>query len=449
MGFRPIRLFLASKSPQIVYNLAMGTFISFSFGCRLNQAEKEALDAKLLSSGWQINQTSPEVIIINTCAVTAKAEREARQLIYQLKRKFPEARLVITGCAATYWQKNRLYSNLPIDLAVVNKNKEKLVKTLISSAPRQSNTDLVGLYEDVADKFLRSGRLLVKIQDGCHRFCSYCIVPYLRGLPRSYHVNDIVSQINRIQPSPREVILTAINTESYGQDTKEKLTNLIKEILKETAIPRISFGSIHPLSLTDNFLKLYQKNLTHGRLVNFFHVPIQSGSNKILDLMKRGYQKEEINERVNKLARINSQALIATDIIVGFLGETDKDFAETYDFLKKSLISKFHLFKFSIRNNTAAFHLAKRLPQSSPKTKLERSRALSRLGLEKYQRFLRRQVGRNSTVLFLEKKEGEYQEGLLDNQVPVLVKTDKNRLGTISNVRIIEFKNGRLFAKIV
>ncbi len=427
----------------------MRTFNSFSFGCRLNQAEKEAIDAKLLGAGWHPTQNSPDVIIINTCAVTAKAEREARQLIYQVKRKFPQAFLVVTGCSATYWQKNNLYPNLPIDLIVSNKDKEKVASTIISTALTKDANRLKPKLTVNCDKFLNSGRLLVKIQDGCHRFCSYCIVPYLRGLPQSYLINDIVLRISRSQPRVKEVILTAINTEAYGVDTKERLTDLLKKILKETSVPRISLGSIHPLSLDDDFLKFYQQSLPQRRMVNFFHVPIQSGSNKILALMRRGYQKEEIGERLNKLAKINPQILLATDIIVGFLGETDKDFSETYEFLEESPISKFHLFRFSMRNNTAAFHLVKKLPQPSPKTKLERSRALTRLGLKKYHHFLANQVNRVSTVLFLGIRESGYQVGLLDNQTPVLVKTEKNRLGTINKVRIIEFKNGRLFAKIV
>ena len=215
-----------------------------------------------------------------------------------------------------------------------------------------------------ASKYLNSGRTLIKIQDGCQRFCSYCIVPYLRGTPRSETIENLKLKIKSLGKNIKEIIFTAINTEAFGFDTGEKLITLIDQTIEVTKIQRISFGSIHPWSIDNEFLDYYKKILPLKRLINFFHVPIQSGSNKILNLMKRSYTREEIMEKLQSIKRLNKFALIATDVIVGFLDETDKDFQDTYDFLEKSPISKFHIFRFSNRDNTAAHYMKKNLKKA-------------------------------------------------------------------------------------
>lgn len=432
------------------------TFYSESFGCRVNEAEREALNRQLLKKGFQYSDDHPSLYFINTCAVTAKAEREARLRVYQIKRKFPHTKIILTGCAATYWQKNQSYKNLPVDLIVDNINKEFLVKIVEKRLLQQPASDLPGRNKKVArlpnqpfsSKFLTSGRLLLKIQDGCHLFCSFCIVPYLRGLPKSKKIKEIIEEINE-KKSIKEVILTAINSQAYGKDTGESLVDLLKNIFEKTEVPRVSFGSIHPLSVNDDFLKFYHNNLAKNRLVNFFHLPIQSGSNKILSLMKRGYKKEEIIERVQSINRLNKLALIGTDIIVGFLEETENDFQQTFDLLDTLPIFKFHVFRFSKRKGTAAFYLSKKLKEPDDQTKLKRAKILIELGNKKYQKFLEKMVGRYSLALFLNKKIEDYQEALLQNQVPIYIKTEKNLSREIKPVKIIEFKKGKLFGKIV
>ncbi|MDO9027769.1 MAG: MiaB/RimO family radical SAM methylthiotransferase [Candidatus Roizmanbacteria bacterium] len=433
------------------------TFYSYSFGCRVNQAEKEVIDQEMQNSGFSLNKESPNFVIINTCAVTNKAEREAKNLIYRLKRENPQTQIVVTGCSATYWQKHKLLKNLPIDILVDNVNKEFLVKILQKHLSNLSlNTGGSKLKIIELDKYLNSGRALVKIQDGCQRFCSFCIVPYLRGLPKSYKINEIISQINKFT-NLKEVILTAINTEAFGYDSKEKFVTLIDQTIKATLVPRISFGSIHPLSINEEFLKFYKQVLPLKRIVNFFHVPIQSGSNKILNLMKRGYSREEMMEKLNQLHKINPLALIATDVIVGFLDETNKDFQDTVDFLEKSPIFKFHIFRFSKRNNTAAHYMAKNLKEPTHQEKIERAKILAKLGKEKYERFLQKNVGRTSTVLFLNNNIDGFQEALLDNQLPIFIKIIKPiqltaaclPAGRLYEAKILVYKKGKLFGRII
>lgn len=428
----------------------MKTFYSYSFGCRVNEAEKEEIDRQMIESGFKFEATKPDIYIINTCSITQKAEREARQLIYQIKKRFPDTKIVITGCAATYWLKNKLYQNLPADLLIGNINKEFLVKLIKNkiinrgemngSVPMQNNV--------ISNKFMGSGRVMIKIQDGCQRFCTYCIVPYLRGSPKSYKTDDLVNKVNQLAKTNdiKEIILTAINTEAFGLNTKESLTKLLKNVIDKTNVPRISLGSIHPWSVNDDFLKFYQDYLPKKRMVNFFHIPLQSGSNKILNLMKRGYTKEEFIEKLNKLAKINPFALIATDIIVGFFDETDRDFEETYNFLRDSPIVKFHVFRYSKRDNTAGFFMAKRLKESSSKEKIKRAKTLIDLGKRKYEEFMKKNVGRASSVLILKEKVKGYSKGLLDNQLPIYLPVQPARL---LRVKIIEYKKGKLFGRII
>lgn len=415
------------------------TFYSYSFGCRVNQAEKEALDRELSGLGYQWNAEDPEVYIINSCSVTHKAEREARQLIYQVKKKYPDTKIVVTGCAATNWIKNKI--DVPeVDYLVDNQNKQ-YVASLIAK-----NTKLTPHNtQPVTDKYINSGRIIFKIQDGCQRFCSFCIVPYLRGLPKSATINELVEKISLLSPDIKEVILTAINTEAFGYDTKETFVNLLREILDKTKISRISFGSIHPWSLQEDFFTFYRSVADAERLVNFFHIPLQSGSNNMLRLMKRGYTREEILQKLHTLNSIKPHTFIGTDIIVGYLEETDKDFEDTYEFLKNSPISKFHVFRFSKRQQTAAYYLAKRLNEPDPQTKAKRAKALIDLGKKKYETFLQTHVGYTFPALFLEKREGEWQHALLSNQIPVLVKTDANKTGNIIPVKVEKHTKGNLF----
>lgn len=428
------------------------TFYTYSFGCRVNQAEKEIIDREMQTSGFSLNSQAPNISIINTCAVTHKAEREAKQLIYKIKRKNPEGQVVITGCSATYWKKNDQLKNLPVDLVVDNVNKEFLVKIFQKRLSSQPASNLGGQNKLgwVRDKYLNSGRALIKIQDGCQRFCSYCIVPYLRGASKPETIKNLKLRVKNLEKDIIEVIFTAINTEAFGYDTGETLIQLIQQTLTDSTIPRISFGSIHPWSINDEFLNYYKKISPLKRLVNFFHVPIQSGSNKILNLMKRGYTREEIMEKLQSIKRLNKFALIATDVIVGFLDETEKDFQDTYDFLERSPVSKFHIFRFSKRNNTAAYYMAKNLKEPSNQKKIERAKILVKLGKKKYEEFLQKNVGQTSTVLFLNNKFEDYQEALLDNQLQIYIKVTKPiQLTQLYEAKILEYKKGRLFGKLL
>lgn len=424
------------------------TFSTFAFGCRVNAAEKEMLDRKLLETGFQYKIDNPDIYIINTCAVTRKAEREARQLIYQTKKKWLNTKVVVTGCAATKWINENIQVN-GVDWIVDNTNKEYIATLLNSKFKSQSSKpNLKNKKLQIKNKYILSGRLLLKIQDGCHRFCTFCIVPYLRGQPKSERIKNIELRIKNHEKDIREVILTAINTQAFGYETGETFIDLIKTVLNKTKVPRISFGSVHPWSITNEFLQFYEKILPKKRLVNFFHIPLQSGSNKILSYMKRDYTREEILVKLETIQKINPLAFIATDIIVGFLEETDKDFEDTYNFLLKSQISKFHVFRYSPREKTAGFFMRKRLKEPTPSQKSQRAKTLIELSKNKYQKFLEKHIGKTFPALFLEKRIDGFQEVLLDNQIPVMIKSDKDFRGEIKFVNINYLKDGKLVGNI-
>ncbi len=422
------------------------TFASFSFGCRVNQAEKEEIDRQLVGKGYAWNESSPSLYIVNTCAVTHKAEREAKQHVYQARKRFPEAKIVVTGCAVTNWLKKK--DNLPqADLLIDNTQKEYLVSVVLKRFGEGSRQ--VQAQVPMRDKFLDSKRVIIKIQDGCQRFCTFCIVPYLRGLPKSRSTDDIVRSINHWSASMKEVVMTAINTQAFGFDSKERFVDLVRRTLEETTIPRLSFGSIHPWSIDEDFFNLYEEYKDNDRFVDFFHIPLQSGCDKILKLMKRGYTRGEFMEKLDRIARMNPYAFIGTDVIVGFLEETDTDFADTYDFLEKTPINKFHVFRFSPREHTAANYLRQRLTEPKAEDKQRRAKALADLGNRKYNAFLQRHVGQTFSTLFLKEKTKEAQEGLLSNQIRVKVVSAREEAGEIRRVRVEGYKDGDLFGKIV
>lgn len=426
------------------------SFTSFSFGCRVNQAEKEALDKQLSALGYLQDSTNPDVYVINTCSVTNKAEREARQYINQIRKKYPETKIIVTGCAATNWLKQKL--EIPqVDYMVDNQSKEFIASLIAKNfktgqLPKSAPTPRLPALED---KFLRSGRVFVKIQDGCQRFCTYCIVPYLRGLPKSIPISQLVSTLNSYPESIKEVALTAINTEAYGYDTKEGFIDLLEHLFALTKVPRISFGSIHPWSINDEFFDFYKTQMGKGRMVDFFHIPLQSGSNKMLGLMKRGYTREEFIAKLETFAQINPLAFIGTDVIVGFLEELDKDFEDTLDFLTRTPIAKFHVFRFSQRQHTAAFYLSKRLTEPTPSQKLARAKILSDLSARKYEEFQQKHIGKQFSALFLERRKDGYQQVLLSNQMPAYIRTQNDYTGEIKQVSLSAMKKGSLIGSLV
>lgn len=340
----------------------MKTFAVYNLGCRVNAAETNQFAQKLINNGFtplvKEGQGKLDFIFINTCSVTKKANIESVGLIRRLQKKFPNSKIIVSGCANLNEIKN--LSNTTI---LNNFQKEKYLKDLnCAYTPK------------IKDKFSHTHRFLLKIQSGCTAFCTYCTVPqkrpYLWSLPINTAVNTVISANN---DGYQEVILTGVNLNQYTPG----FSNLVETLLIKTKIPLISFGSIPINCIDEKFISLISR--FPSRVSNFLHIPIQSGSNKILKSMRRNYTKKIILEKFSSLKNLKPNLSFGTDIIVGFPKETDTDFQETYNLCQKIGFSKIHVFKYSPRPNTKARELFLKSTKISKEIIKERSQKLQDL----------------------------------------------------------------------
>jgi len=419
-------------------------FYIHTFGCRVNSAESTKLATELLTFGFQetdLKQT--DLLIINSCAVTQKAVRELRQFINQARSQNPQAVIYLTGCAATLWQKTSI---LPGQINIITNFKKNKLSQIIA---QKFNRSKIHVKSDKPwGKFLQSSRLMVKVQDGCDYFCTYCIVPYLRGLSVSYEPDTIIEYINSaIRKNPiNEVILTGINLGLYKTKDQQDFANLIEQVLKQTTVPKISFGSLYTENLNQGFFNLYQ-SVSAFRLTRYFHIPVQSGSNKILGLMKRRYNLEEFSDRVNQLAKTVPDALLATDVIVGFLEESEQNFKETYQYLCQSPFVRAHIFKYSKREFTAGYYLAKRLRDPSETEKTKRSKILHELFIKKMAVFQSNLLGQTKRALIINRK-ADYALGFLDNGLEIIIPGGGQLANGFVNVQIEQVKQAKIIARL-
>ncbi len=348
------------------------TFLSVNFGCRVNSAETNQWSQILVNQGYIPTISNPNIILINTCSVTKKGEKESLNKVKNLHQKYPKAKIYVTGCAN--FEKIK---DIPNIFVYLNQQKEDLLKNLNSSYTPK-----------IKDKFSHTHRFLLKIQSGCTQFCSYCIVPFKRPKLWSLPIKDAINTVNSaLQDGYQEIIITGVNIDQYQYN----FSDLIKQILKNTNIKLISFGSLPIKCIDQKFINLF-KSYPH-RLSHFLHIPIQSGSNKILKLMNRPYTKKDILEKFNQLKKISPlhQGEIpiyrergfefGTDIIVGFPGETEKDFQKTLNLCKKIGFSKIHVFKYSPRPNTKAriiFENSSKLSKETLKLRSQQIRHLTK-----------------------------------------------------------------------
>lgn len=354
------------------------TFLSISFGCRVNAAESNQWSQTLIDRGFIPTDTNPSVILINTCAITKKGEKESINKIKTLHQKYPDAQIYVTGCANFDKIKD-----LPNVTLYQNNQKEELLDHLQSSYTHQ-----------IKDKFSHTNRFLLKIQSGCTQFCSYCIVPFRRSYLWSLPIKEAVNTIQQaVTDGYQEVIITGVNLDQY----EFGFSNLVEALLKETDIKLISFGSIPVSCIDQKFLDLL--STFNFRLSNFLHIPIQSGSDKILKLMNRPYTVGNIKKKFDKLKNLTPRLAcpprpqscrrvkggarggfrFGTDIIVGFPTETDSDFQETFDLCKEIGFSKIHTFPYSPRPNTKARILFENSPKFTKETLKSRSRQIRNL----------------------------------------------------------------------
>jgi len=366
----------------------------------LNQAEEDLYKEELSKKGFIIVNRKPfDVAVINTCAVTHKAERESRQAIRQLKKQCPKTKIIMTGC-----------SNFKLpEVDYYIKDKEKFVEKFLHHISSPSTRMWRGGEEGV-----RKTRANIKIQTGCDNHCTYCYTRIARGKSRSINPKNIIQQIkNKEKQHIKEVVLTGVNIGQYKYQ-KLNLTALIRKILQETKIPRIRLSSINPEYVYQN--KKFKDLFENNRLCQHLHLSLQFGSNKILKAMNRHYTAEQYLKIIKDYYKSYPLFGFTTDVIVGFPGETEKDFIKTCNFVKKCGFLKIHIFRYSTRTGTAA---AKMAGQISDEEKNSRAKILQEINKHLQEKFKKKMQGKKINVLF-ESKRGNQWFGYANNYLPVL-----------------------------
>ncbi len=377
-----------------------------TLGCRLNEAELETWAQAFQKSGHQITKQAEaaHLIVINSCAVTQDAARKSRRLIRRIHRDNPQAKLVVSGCYATL-NEDEAASLLGVDLIVSNKDKDQLVEKTLAELNMDSMPALSTEPGEISLFTRGRQRAFVKVQDGCRYRCTFCIVTVARGEESSRPVQAVIDEINALhRQGITEVILTGVHLGGYGSDLGNNLSDLIKAILAETEIPRLRLGSLEPWELPDDFFKLFE----NPRLMPHLHLPLQSGSDTVLRRMARRCKTEEFAAIVNQLRAQIPNFNVTTDIIVGFPGETEQEWQESFNFIKQTGFGHIHIFTYSSREGTKAASLPDQL---SNDIKKQRSKQLHELAEEMKLKFFADNVGHEFPVLW----EG-YSEALDDGK---------------------------------
>ena len=434
-----------------------------TLGCKTNQYETNAMEQQFIERGYEISNSKADIYIINTCSVTNVAERKSRQALRRFKNDNPNSIIVATGCYVQTSKED--IEKIPEVDVVIGINEKNEIVDIIENNIKKKVTDVMHkeCYEDFGTvTYTELNRAVIKIQDGCDRFCTYCIIPYARGKVRSREPESIINEIREISKQGiKEVVLTGIHIASYGKDfSKERamefrnkynykndfkefdpkddlatggfrFIELLEQINKIDTIERIRLGSIEPKLITKDFVERLSKL---NKICNHFHLSLQSGNNDTLKRMNRRYTVEEFEESVKLLREHFENVNLTTDIIVGFPGETDEEFEKTYKFLKKIRFYKMHVFKYSPRKGT----IAEKMPEQVDGTiKEERSQRLIELSDNNQLEINRSYIGKELSVLF-EEKVGGYYIGHSDNYIEVKVETKEELENKIINVKISE-----------
>ena len=417
-----------------------------SLGCKVNQYETNAMAQKFIEHGYEVVEFDEyaDVYIVNTCTVTNVADRKSRQMLRRAKEINKDATLVACGCYAQV-AKDELKKIPEIDLIIGNNEKNDIIQIVENHISQKGAEDLVSdvMYKlDYVElgttTYTEKTRAVIKVQDGCDRFCSYCLIPYARGHIRSRKIENVIEEIKKVvEEGINEVVITGIHIASYGRDFKGEnigLIDLLEEINKIQGLHRIRLGSIEPTIVTDEFVERLSKL---DKICDHFHLSLQSGCTETLKRMNRRYTTEEFKAVTKRLRAKFPNAALTTDIIVGFPGETDEEFNTTYEFLKEIAFYKMHIFKYSQRKGTKAAVMPN---QVDGKIKEERSKKLIELSNENEYNYNKKYIGKQVEVLF-EEREGEYLKGHTTNYIVVKHKTDKDDLiNKIAKVTVSEAK---------
>ena len=391
-----------------------------TLGCKVNTYESEYVINKLKENNYEIKSFNDicDVYIINTCTVTNTSDSKSKKMINNAIKKNPDACVVAMGC---FIEANKDYQIDGLDITIGNKDKSKIIELLdeyfekketINRLYKEEKTTFEDMY--ITD-FPGRTRAFVKVQDGCENFCSYCIIPFVRGKCRSKELDKVVKEITDLTNNGyQEVVLTGIHTGNYGVDLNTNFAKLLKELVKIEKLKRLRISSIEITELTDEVLEVIKDNKV---IVDHMHIPLQAGSDEILKLMNRKYDLKYFFNKIKEIRSIRPEISITTDVIVGFPGETEELFQKTINTCKELELTKMHVFPYSIRKGTVAENLPNHLDQSIKK---DRARRLLEVSKELEKNYFNKYIGKEVEVLIEETKDG-YSYGHTGNYLYVKI----------------------------
>ena len=416
------------------------TFKIITLGCKVNQYESQLMSEMLKNSGFILseNKNKADITVINTCTVTAVSDAKNRKIIRKARRENPDGVIVLTGCMPQAFP-DRVSDFEDCDIVLGNKRREALVPLIdeflrtrakiVSIEPHDNKN---AEYEQLTVKsFDGHTRAFMKIEDGCNRFCSYCIIPYARGRVRSKNPEELLREVKALAASGyKEIVLVGINLSAYGQGESFDLADAVDIACSVDGIERVRLGSFEPEMMYKSLIERFSKQ---KKFCPQFHLSLQSGCDATLKRMRRQYDRAEYMRIVNDLRQSFENPAITTDVMVGFAGETDGEFAESLDFVESVGFAKVHVFPYSRRKGTLADKMD---GQVDPRVKDERSKKMIEISEQGRRAFLNSQLGKTESVLVERKREGGYFDGYTMNYTPVRIFSEKALTGKIVDVKL-------------
>ena len=415
------------------------TYFIFSLGCKVNSYECSALASSLRNRGYFEDKENPDVVIINTCSVTSTADQKSRQHIRKFKNLYPHAIIVVMGC---YSQGNYEYvaNEIKADIILGTSHRNEIpdlieeFKNNHQQIVKVENNIRKLCYEELGiTSYSENIRAYLKIQDGCNNFCSYCLIPYRRGSSRSRRKEDVIEEAKYlVKQGYKEIVLTGIDVSSYGKDIGEyDFTDLVKELLTLDNLPSLRISSIEAGDMSLDLIKLYKNN---PKLARHMHIPLQSGSTEVMKRMHRKYTKEDYLSKIRLLREYCPDIMISTDVITGFIGETDEEFLETRNFIIECGFNQLHVFPFSPRNGTLAFSMPNKVDD---KTKKERTSNLLELSKTLWEEYTNKYIDKEIDVL-IEKydKKNKVNIGHTSNYIEVQIPSNEGKIGSVLRVKL-------------
>jgi len=414
-----------------------------TLGCKLNFTETSYIGRNLIENGFRKAKVGEkaDVCIINTCSVTEIASRKSRQAINKATKANPDAFIIVTGCYAQL-KPEEIAKLKHVDL-VLGINEKFNITAHLEKIEKEKTNIIHSPIEDVQEFYPSVSqddrtRYFLKVQDGCDYFCTYCTIPYARGRNRNASIAETVALAEKIAAEgAKEIVIAGVNTGAFGKSTGETFLQLIQALEKVEKVERFRISSIEPNLLTDEIICFVTQS---KKIAPHFHIPLQSGSNDVLKLMKRRYDCELFAEKIEKIRQLMPNAFIGVDVIVGTRGETETYFEDACQFIEGLDISQLHVFTYSERENTQALEIKHVV---SPQEKKKRSEILHNISEEKTKAFYKNQIGKTASVLWESKKDGINMSGFTENYVRITAPYDKMLINKIQEVKLGGFSDNK------